>query len=257
MCLQRSNQKALALVRRGRGFTLIELLVVIAIIAILAALLLPSLVNAKEMARRTACRNHLRQFTLAAHLYGGDHNEQVPSGLSENENVQDEHLPVVSRQTRDLLSRYAGSERILECPSMSPPFNKKPGWYFSDYGFVLGYNYLGGHKETPWPALPGRSGTWVSPQTLTDKPTLVIVTDLNGWSPGYGKTFAPHGARGPVLRDGDYSNSKARGASSQSIGAAGGNIGLLDGSVSWKRISKMLEYRGSRLWEDEGLYAIW
>jgi prepilin-type N-terminal cleavage/methylation domain-containing protein len=243
--------------RTGRAFTLIELLVVIAIIGILAALLLPALAGAKERGRRTACKGHIRQFLLAAQMYASDNDEHLPSGLSDNRNYWDEHIPVISSNTRSALLYYTSTYKILECPSLGAPFQKPGGWLEAGYGFVIGYTYLGGHTNTPWAPLAADGATWISPQKTTDDPTLPLVTDLNAWSPGYMKTFAPHGPRGPILVGGDYANEEAGGKSSADIGAEGGNVGLLDGSVHWKKINSMKTYRGSRLWDDSGCVACW
>lgn len=63
---------------KKHGFTLIELLVVVAIIALLIAILLPSLGKARESARRVACSAGLRSITMALKFYGDDNNQGQP-----------------------------------------------------------------------------------------------------------------------------------------------------------------------------------
>ncbi len=67
-----------------RGFTLIELLVVISIIAVLLAIILPSMRKIKEMARDTACKSNLKNIGLAVAMYLDDFDRKIPDTGSSN-----------------------------------------------------------------------------------------------------------------------------------------------------------------------------
>ncbi|MDY7010465.1 MAG: type II secretion system protein [Planctomycetota bacterium] len=80
MCNKDRASTSIELLVVRKGFTLIELLVVIAIISLLTSILMPSLGQAKELAKRVVCMSHLKQYGLAIEMYRDDYNGDWPDG---------------------------------------------------------------------------------------------------------------------------------------------------------------------------------
>ena len=113
--------------RRTRGFTLIELLVVIAIIAVLIALLLPAVQQAREAARRTQCKNNLKQIGLSLHNYESTHTVlpayySFGAANSGSFSVQAQLLPYMDQASLHSLIDFGIKPQIGCCPGdVNPP----------------------------------------------------------------------------------------------------------------------------------------
>lgn len=166
---------------RAPGFTLIELLVVISIIALLIAVLLPSLQMAREASKNTLCKSQLRQVGILLHTYANDNEEWIPPQWMQSAVVWWHPRERVrgwgSWGNLGLLysKGYTNTGAVFLCP-----IQERTGRQIGTYGFFrhpadashedAGYWYF--PTRGPYPQLPPQG-------RLTYNQELTVATDWN------------------------------------------------------------------------------
>jgi prepilin-type N-terminal cleavage/methylation domain-containing protein len=196
---------------RSSGFTLIELLVVIAIIAILIALLLPAVQQAREAARRTQCRNNLKQMGLALHNYESTHSRLPPgnfggmdpgSGACRDDGLAWPYyiLPYMDQANLyNQIDSYLNSTDISHSRCSAHPTNPRFGimrGHFEKYATII----PGGQSRIPVLRCPSSTMPDVVPATFVvpGLDSFGALPPQNGAMTGYGLMDYKSNGGGPL-----------------------------------------------------------
>ncbi|MFT5128562.1 MAG: prepilin-type N-terminal cleavage/methylation domain-containing protein [Rhodothermales bacterium] len=246
----------------SRRFTLIELLVVITIIAILAAMLLPSLSRARERARRTTCISQQRQIGLGVAMYASSDNGALPlfrswaphfitDGRAETDN------------NREYMEELISDPEVMYCPSHVALRRDDPsvGWDGSSSGRFISYTPIGIWQQSLGAAKSSWAKHYISrpertvitsaiqgnrPHIMSDaEPDLVLSTDSQiSWNAALSRSFTYPGD-GLWAEADTYYNRYAYPHRDRNNGWAGQTVLYFDGSCQWKNFQEFFDYEPS------------
>ena len=252
-------------------FTLIELLVVVAIIAILAAILLPSLLQAKRRAVQALCLSNLRQNYIGVQTFADDNNGTLPlpDHVSTNDPFNNFRFYISSGGydfRRDIMPYFSGKDFNLaitddevdlptwSCPSIDSPAIDDPG-NTRGAGCYMNYMYFPG---TGWPFKPDGGPMTAGSKNFNTNAGLFLQTNFDRmvsgqvvmqdlaienarWHGQPGRPNYTHGT-GTLYTDKDLGNRTPNNAlafrDGRSYGAA---LTRMDGSTIWAEVNELEE----------------
>jgi prepilin-type N-terminal cleavage/methylation domain-containing protein len=242
-----------------KAFTLVELLVVISIIAMLLAILIPSLQKCRSLAQRTVCASYLKQCGIGITAYANsDSKERIP-------NANGYKPDYITRTIYTAIKAASRDPRVMVCP-MNKNFEKVtvtgltdptlnriyymepyPSSWNDGLGMLIGYFYLGGRDLSTWiwAAKEPDSKEWISPQKITENGSSQVMVDIchraraGGGLETSSWTEVVHRRAGYIIY---YWPSSGRVIEPMQLNAEGVNSLQLDSSVHWKGIKYTQKY---------------